>query len=170
MIYYITDVNSPTSVFHPIHGLNFRTVINYGNLVLHCFFNCPRNRNDALHVKTICILFAWEAACLQLSQDGGRAATFLCPLRGMRCCASCSRKSRYHKVFAHWNVSRICFWMLIFAWLFSTVKFMKDSFQEGMQESGVGRTRKAQVTKLCSRPLRSWRFEIIKNMYCSHRK
>ena len=24
---------------------------------------------------------------------------------------------------------------------------MKDSFQEGMQESGVGRTRKAQVTE-----------------------
>ena len=39
---------------------------------------------------------------------------------------------------------------------------MKDSFQEGMQESGVGRTRKAQVTELCSRPLRRRRFEIIK--------
>ena len=45
---------------------------------------------------------------------------------------------------------------------FSTVKFMKDSFQERTQESGVGRARKAQVTELCSRPLRSRRFEIIK--------
>ena len=47
-------------------------------------------------------------------------------------------------------------------WSFSTVKFMKDSFQERTQESGVGRARKAQVTELCSRPLRRRRFEIIK--------
>ena len=39
---------------------------------------------------------------------------------------------------------------------------MKDSFQERTQESGVGRARKAQVTELCSRPLRRRRFEIIK--------
>ena len=39
---------------------------------------------------------------------------------------------------------------------------MKDSFEERTQESGVGRARKAQVTELCSRPLRSRRFEIIK--------
>ena len=47
-------------------------------------------------------------------------------------------------------------------WSFSMVKFMKDSFQEGMQESGVGNARNAQVTELCSRPLRRRRFEIIK--------
>ena len=29
MIYYITEANSPRSVFPPIHDLNFRTVINY---------------------------------------------------------------------------------------------------------------------------------------------
>ena len=39
---------------------------------------------------------------------------------------------------------------------------MKDSFQEGMQESGVGRTRKAQVTELCSRPLRSRVLKLLK--------
>ena len=49
-------------------------------------------------------------------------------------------------------------------WSFSTVKFMKDSFQERTQESGVGRARKAQVMELCSRPLRSRRFEIIKKI------
>ena len=47
-------------------------------------------------------------------------------------------------------------------WSFSTVKFKKDSFQERTQESGMGRARKAQVTELCSRPLRRRRFEIIK--------
>ena len=41
-------------------------------------------------------------------------------------------------------------------------KLMKDSFQERTKESGEGRTRKAQVTELCSRPLRRRRFEIIK--------
>ena len=41
-------------------------------------------------------------------------------------------------------------------------KIHKVLFQERTQESGVGRTRKAQVTELCSRPLRSRRFEIIK--------
>ena len=39
---------------------------------------------------------------------------------------------------------------------------MKDSFQERTREWGVGRAMKAQVTELCSRPLRSRRFEIIK--------
>ena len=47
-------------------------------------------------------------------------------------------------------------------WSFSTVKFMKDSFQERTQESGVGRARKAQVRELYSRPLHRRRFEIIK--------
>ena len=47
---------------------------------------------------------------------------------------------------------------------------MKDSFQERTQESGVGRERKAHATELCSRPLRRRRFEIIKKIYCSHRK
>ena len=47
-------------------------------------------------------------------------------------------------------------------WSFSTVKFMKNSFQDRTQESGVGRARKAQVMELCSKPLRRRRFEIIK--------
>ena len=42
---------------------------------------------------------------------------------------------------------------------------MKVSFQERTQESGVGRARKELITELCSRPLRSRRFEIIKNIY-----
>ena len=45
------------------------------------------------------------------------------------------------------------------------VKLMKVSFQEKTQESGVGRARKKLITELCSRPLRSRRFEIIKNIY-----
>ena len=41
---------------------------------------------------------------------------------------------------------------------------MKASFQERTQESGAGRTRKGQVTELCSRPLRSRHFEIIREI------
>ena len=53
-----------------------------------------------------------------------------------------------------WNVCLLkCFtnmlWNADIWWSFSTVKFMKVSFQESTQESGVGRcTRKEQVTGL----------------------
>ena len=30
----------------------------------------------------------YQTQKVKLSQDGGRAATFLCPPRGMRCCSS----------------------------------------------------------------------------------
>ena len=41
-------------------------------------------------------------------------------------------------------------------------KIHESLISKKTQESRVGRTRKGQVTELCSRPLRSRRFEIIK--------
>ena len=138
----------------------------FGNLVLYCFFNCPEmmpSRKDNLYIIRIKGIMSsvkprwWESSDFSLSSTWYALLRFL-----------------LKEVKVPWNICLLkCYTnMLLNAdiwWSFSTVKFRKVSLQERTQKSGVGRTRKGQVTELCSRPLRSRRFEIIKK-YCSHRK
>ena len=72
---------------------------------------------------------------------------------------------KYLRIEMFYEYAFKCFYLMVIFY----GKIHESLISKKTQESRVGRTRKGQVTELCSRPLRSRRFEIIKK-YCSHRK
>ena len=89
-----------------------------------------------LHVKTICILFAWEAACLQLSQDSGRAATQFFVLYMVCAAALLAQGSQGTFTMKHLLIEMFYEYAFNADIWFCTVKFMKVSFQERRRNRG----------------------------------